>query len=455
MPPSSAKSVPRRNCPSILSWSQNARGAAPPIRGLKAPPGSRAIVVCVRGCLIACLLAAVGCNTDLTTIDSFPIEVDLSSGAVTIPAEANGESIVATIDTLSPITVVDSFVAPGPVPIPRQREVDLTFMDATSGVTRAIFREVGAFDVHPCPDNGELCRVGEISSSVEINAIIGGDLLSRGAVRFDFPAATMSFFPNIAGNAAARGRSCDAVFESPFAGGGTLQISGAEIVYGSHRVAVSACMHYDAMAAADVDRGADALLIMSTGLGTSILSESAYERYHSLAGSKLAPPLVDLPAATLDTPSGRLSGKLGSIRRIALVGEGSDERGPCKELYASHIMAAELCYDDDAGIDPCPCPDESPFCATAGAIEIDEAIAVVIVSDLEPMLQALRAELRPRLPEVDGLLGVNAMAKLGIDVDYPGKRVVLRCEDDSNCITRPAVRTRNSLDEINACPNMP
>ena len=414
-----------------------------------------AIVTRVRGCLTACLLVAVGCDTDLTTIDPFPVAIDLASGGVVIPVEANGEMIVASIDTLSPITVVDSFVAPGPAPTPRRHEVAVTFLDAISGVARASFREVGAFDVHPCPDEGALCRVGESGSSVEINAIIGGDLLSRSALRFDFPAATMRLFPNIAGDNAARGRSCDAVFESPFAGGGTLQISGAEILYGSHRVAIAACMHYDVMAAAEVDRGAAALFIVSTGLGTSILSESAYARYRGVAGSKLAPPLDDLPSAVLDTPSGPLSGKLGSIRRIALVGEGSDRRGPCKELYASHIMAAELCNDASAGIDPCPCPDESPFCATAGAIEIDEAIAVVIVSDLEPLLQALRAELRPALPEVDGLLGVNAMRKLGIDIDYPGERVIARCLDDTNCITRPAVRTRTSLDEINACPNMP
>jgi hypothetical protein len=106
---------------------------------------------------------------------------------------------------------------------------------------------------------------------------------------------------------------------------------------------------------------------------------------------------------------------------------------------------------DQLSLDQCPCADDDRFCPTAGAMELGEPIAVAVVPDDLPLLQALRAEVRPSLPEIDGLLGLDALAALRIDLDYPNDRVLLGCRDVDRCRPRPGVRSLSSLDQLVAC----
>lgn len=407
----------------------------------------------------------MGCSTEASVVDPFPVPVDLDSGVVLVPVTTVAgadptDQVLATVDTLSPFTVVDSYQPGEPVQTPRRRRVDLTLYDATSpGVARAQFQGVSALDLHPCSDDS-LCQVGADGATAQIGAIIGADVLSRVAVRFDFFPSdnpTLRFFPDIAGDDAARGRACEAVFSRPFAGGGTVSIAGAEVAFSPLRIAIGTCLNYDTESPDAVEHGTAALLLVATGLSTTILSESAYQRYAELVDDPaVAPPVDELPPISLHISSGTssssVSGRLGSVNRMALVGEGSSIRGPCQELWANHLMASEACYN---GVTTCPCKDNTRFCSTAAAIELATSIQVAVVSDLEPLLQSLRDQLRPQLPELDGLLGVNAMAKLGVDVDYPNNRVVMRCLDTADCRSRPEVRTRTSLPDILGCPGMP
>lgn len=397
-------------------------------------------------------LGVAGCGGgDL--IDPFPVSIDTASGAALLTASAglDGERIPAVLDTMAPITIVDGFVPGEPVPSPRRRQIDLAVYAGTgdSAIPRAEFLGVSAFEIHPCPDGGAFCELGVDDSRTQFRAIVGADVMSRGAVRFDLPASSVTFFPDIAGDDEARGRACDAVFPSPFTGGGTLTLGGAEVVFSSSRIAIGTCLHYDATRS---QAGADMLMVLSTGVTISLLSESAYERYRARVGDAgQAPALGDLPPGEVHLPSGTIAARMGTVTRAALVGEGSDERGPCQEVYANHVLSANACRAADPPVTPCPCADGRTFCSTAAVIELDRSFPIAVISDLDPLLQALRDELRPEYPEVDGILGLGALAPTSIDVDYRNSRVLARCDDPTECAARPAVRSLDKLREIAAC----
>jgi hypothetical protein len=165
----------------------------------------------------------------------------------------------------------------------------------------------------------------------------------------------------------------------------------------------------------------------------------------------IAPALADLSTAMLHLPSGSISARMATITRAALVGQGSDQRGPCQEVYANHVLSVNGCRNDSAPVRPCPCADNRTFCSTAATIELRDSFPVAVISDLAPLLQALRDELRPGYPEVDGILGLGALGPTSIDIDYQNQRVLARCSDGSNCSARPEVRSLNRLSEIAAC----
>lgn len=413
-----------------------------------------------------CALAA--CSSSGVDVDQFPVEVDTTSGPVLIELDSNGDDrFLAVVDTMSPLTIVDGFRAGDEVATPRRRNIDLTLYatdGSTNPVARTRYTGVDVLDIHPCPvqvtdpDNPppeQECQLGPGGSQRTINGVLGSDLLSRNAVRFDFSASTINFFPDIAGDDAARGRACDAVFSSPFHGGGTLRISGAEISFTGRRIALGACLAFDARADInEIDRGVDALFLVSTALGTSIISESTYARYRAFVDG--TPALASLPTETVHLISGAVTARRASINQMALVGEEADDRGPCKEMFANHFMAVQGCNAPDFAGD-CPCTDAN-FCRTGAVLELStdgdaSGIDVLVIGDSHPLLQELRDELRPGLPEVDGILGVDTLSALSMDIDYPNNRVVARCTDSNRavCAARPKVLTIDSAPEVDSC----
>jgi len=82
----------------------------------------------------------------------------------------------------------------------------------------------------------------------------------------------------------------------------------------------------------------------------------------------------------------------------------------------------------------------------------------VVVADDDPLLQSLRAELRPEQPEIDGILGVHALATTEFDVDYPNNRLLLRCVG-GGCVARPTFidsGSRRTIDDcVDAAPRGP
>jgi len=197
-------------------------------------------------------------------------------------------------------------------------------------------------------------------------------------------------------------------------------------------------------------RGVDALLVLSTALGTSILNETTYAQLRALDAT--TPPLDMLPVSTVFLPSGPLAGRLTVVSSLALVGNSSsDPRAPCRQMYAHHFLAKRDCTSADTD---CPCIDED-FCSVPAMVTISPAtqISVLVVPDNTPMLQALRAELRPDRPEVDGILGTEALQALELDIDYAHDRLLARCVDRTSCQARAELDDRDARPYVNGCNN--
>jgi len=407
----------------------------------------------VRTAALACSITALGaalagCSlitdsfvTNEFSGDQYPIDVELASGAVMIGLRQDGApDRDAVLDLLSPITIVD----PGPGVPASVSQQDVLLLGG--GTPRARLENAQLVAVHPCDEDD--CTVGPGTAPVPYQAVVGADVLAGDAVRLRLGSSQVFVLPDVGGDDSDRSRACDAVFPSPYRGGGTLVIAGTELPFGGRRVALQTCLGANPdPGMPQSKRGADALLVASTGIGTTILGETAYARYR--LANPAAPALDTLPDATVHLPSGPVSGKLATLTSLALVATSSSTpRAPCRQVYGSHLILRRDCV----ATDDCPCEKGATFCSIPAVVELSAptALDVLVVVDGDPTLQALRTELRPDQPEVDGILGTNALRTVEVDIDYPHNRVLARCTGDG-CITRPGLNARSDRTQIQGC----
>jgi hypothetical protein len=425
--------------------------------------------------------------------DPFPIAVDTSTGAIVVGLRQDGQpDRVAVLDLLSPITTIES----GNENIPSLYYADLTLLGKRAGsdlldLPRARFVQAQVITIHPCDFGDETCTIGEPAPAAQrgFSGILGADTLAGDDVRLRLGDDQLFILPDVGGDDRARSLDCDAVFRSPYRGGGTLVPAGTELPFGNRRIAVQACLGQDedpflgaAFSALPeggtvppltptmfTQRGANVLLVVSTSIGISILGETAYERYRLTdLGAR---PLPELADRTVYLPSGPVTGKLATITRLALVAAPtSNALSPCRQLYAHRILAAltivasECLQNSQTGTIDCPCKLGDAFCPVPAILELGQlahaatdqpappgAIDFLIVPDTDPTLQALRTELRPDQPEVDGILGTAVLRAAEIDVDYPHDRLVARCAVEGTCKTLPQLAQTDDRCQINHC----
>jgi hypothetical protein len=150
---------------------------------------------------------------------------------------------------------------------------------------------------------------------------------------------------------------------------------------------------------------------------------------------------IHLPAG------GFMDVRLGTIPTAAFVHDESVTRGPCQELVASRVMERQGCQDADAA--NCVCGTEQA-CAAGGSIEIGHVfegqtrgpeIQVGVIEETHPMIQAVRTELRPKVADIDGFLGMDILGELIVDLDYPHDRLIARCvaPEEGHCLVRPRI----------------
>jgi len=394
--------------------------------------------------------SATGCDyltssfeTNSFSGDPYPIEVETSSGALVVGLAEDGRSGVrnTVLDVLSPITVVDRGAD-------KQLSVDsitLTLYGITAtgefGEPRARFEDKSVVTLHPCDLTTAVCEVGSDTMPRSFDAVLGMDAFSGDALRIRRATNELFVFPDIAGDDLHRSRACDAVFPSTFRGGGTLMLGGTEVQFPNRRIAIDTCLAPNPTGETQRDRGLDALLVLSTALGPTLLNEAIYARYQQL--DPAAPALESLPEQIVNLPSGPVAGRVTSLPAIALVGNlPSNPRAPCRQVYAHHLLATQNC---GPGID-CPCADGQTFCSVPAVVELAPTgrLTVLIVPNDNPTLQALRTELRPDRPEVDGILGSEALDALELDIDYPNGRLLARCVDRQTCGARITIADRDS-----------
>lgn len=392
---------------------------------------------------IATIAATGGCSlltdsfvTNEFSGDPYPIEVDTTSGAVLVGVREGDVDRVGVLDALSPITLID----PGPDASPViDRATLLVLGKRASGaldLPRAQLTDAKVVKLHPC-DDAE-CAVGTAGIERGYGAIIGADALAGDALRLRLGDSRVSILADVAGGEIERGEQCDAVYPSPYRGGGTLVIAGAELSFSGRRVIMPTCLGADPdPLRPQSERGTDALMLISTAIGPSLLGEATYARYRLVDPSM--PELTALPLETVFLASGPVEGHAVTLPNLALVARsGSTPRAPCRHVFGHHLLLQRDCVVGD----DCPCDNNDRFCPMPALVELAPAagIPVLVIPDDNATLQALRAELRPNQPEVDGILGTSALGALELDVDYPHDRVLARC-------TTEACRMRVALPE--------
>jgi hypothetical protein len=426
----------------------------------------------LRAALCACLLAGCDLITDSFVTnefsgDEYPIFVDTSSGALRMGLRQSGvPDRSAILDVLSPVTLVD----PGPSAAPSIDTVSITLLGQRTPTDpadhpRAVLVDKQVISIHPCEETVAPCVIGPTTAPIEYGAIVGADALAGDAVRLRLGDDQIFVLPDIGGEEVYRTRACDGVFPSPYRGGGTLLIGGTELPFGGRRIAVATCLGDLPTARwSQGYRGADALFVMSTSIGPSLIGESAYRRYVDAHPPCLPPtppdvdpecppippPFESLPEGTINLPSGPVDGRFGTIPNLALVAASSaTPRAACRQVYASHFMLQRNCNTAD----DCPCEDpQDVFCGAPAILHVapPAGIPIFVVADSNATLQALRAELRPNQAEVDGILGTSAMKTAEIDVDYPHNRLLVRCSGEG-CITRPQITEASDRNQARGC----
>ena len=326
----------------------------------------------VRLRVLALALLAGGCDliTDSFVIndfsgDPYPILVETDSGAVVVGIRQQGRADrVALVDLLSPVTIFD----PGPGVAPIVTSADLTILglrepEGALDLPRAYVDGARTIEVHPCQAEG--CAVGVPAMPRPYGAIVGADVLAGDAVRLRLGDNQISILADIGGDEEDRAYACDAVFPSPYRGGGTLVIAGTELAFGGRRITLPSCLGANPdPEVSPAQRGADALLVASTGLGVTLLGAAAYERYRiARPGS---PAIETLPEDSVLLPSGPITGRRTTIDRLALVATSSTTpRAPCRSVFGHHQLAARNCTSED----DCICEEGDRFCAVPGVVE--------------------------------------------------------------------------------------
>jgi hypothetical protein len=457
----------------------------------------RAAAIAAAGALAGCTLITDSFLTNDFSGDPFPTQVDATSGALLVGMQPLDGSAprTAVLDLLSPFTLRDQDAMADPKADPTLSTVDVMLLgkDASGrlNLPRARFPQAELITLHPCPSvNGDdtsqppactvadpsrrlpACAVGTPADLRPFDGVVGADVLAGDAIRLRLADQEIFVLADIGGSDRSRTLACEAVFTSPYRGGGTLLISGTELPFGNRRITLSACLGQgkdpDAMSSDPAllkQHGADALFVVSTSIGISILGEAAYGRYRALPDVN-APELAQLPVDTVCLPSGSITGRRATLDQIALVGPSiSNGLSPCRQIYAHRMLAdgpvarnpdpSASCGTVAAAFGGCPCKDGSSFCAVPAVVELTPAarIDVLVVPDTEPTLQALRTELRPDQPEVDGILGTNVLRGAEIDVDYPHDRLIARCtqQDPTGCRIRPQLTEAGDRCQINRC----
>lgn len=333
-------------------------------------------------------------------------------------------------------------------------------------VVRGRFRAIESLPLNLRPDGPEV--------------VLGASLLRNFSIEFDFAKPAMTFwarqgagegFLSAAGFAVIRfnlrgGAELTAESRPDFLGlTGPVEVpatrvmlracAGADLFDPDAMVAQQCCQRSDAVVKAT---GVNLALVLATGVGPMVLSQSAWER---VAAVQAIPLPVPVPGPPLFIPS--VSAPLtevswSTLPRLALVNQELDDAnnpGACVDLgRARRLEWVE--HHPNACVQPCDTdPRDTGKAQNAAAyVELVGEIQVAVVPDGTPLLQGLRAEIRPEGPEVDGLIGANALAQTKMELDYisnPGRAIFSCSVGRPGCFASPRCPRLSDAGDFRAC----
>jgi hypothetical protein len=216
--------------------------------------------------------------------------------------------------------------------------------------------------------------------------------------------------------------------------------------------------------------GVDLSLLVDTGIGPLVLSATAWNRVVSSAAARnpplLLPPVLPSAApsatplwvASWPTPIQVLA--WAAIPRYALINleaGANDDPGPCVELARARrteVVSYDTVMNPTAPTHLCaqPCdldPNQSGEAQNSAAyLEIGGNVPVAVISDVDPFLQGLEFDVLPEGPQLDGLVGAQALGAARVELDYLSSpsRAVFSCE---------ANVPRSSCWAAARCPQLP
>jgi hypothetical protein len=265
-------------------------------------------------------------------------------------------NVRALIDSGSPINVLqqnaravalpDGSLVSGSVIINLSRVTgDLSLLDgAQPDIVRFSFKEQEVLDLPVNP-------VG-LTTPVSIRGVLGFSLLSNFSVHLSYETdATITLRDLITDTNGELAEDCDsrrlltaggfaserclAVVSSEPKGGGTFLLGNEELQLPASRVVVPMCLvpeafdpTSDEQIAPTATTGTPVSALMATGLGISLISESAFARLQATS----AEPLTPSASTEIHLPSGTETVRLVSIPRVAVVSDQTFDLGPCGEL---------------------------------------------------------------------------------------------------------------------------
>jgi hypothetical protein len=420
-----------------------------------------------------------GCGQDCCVVDQEPIPVSRAPlgqgpapGALLARAQppGGGTAFSMVVDTASPVTILASPATTGTLEI-TQRGFDLLDGSDPAPATarvRARFRDLGLFTLPLGPVGGATTLPG---------GVVGGDLLRAFSVELRFAGPCPDVDAGAAGPGCSsvtfwrhQGATLDFLEDAgyavvrftPFGGGETTAQSPADFlglqapvtlpptrvvfracaaprVFSRTEPREACCARGDEIARAS---GADLSLLLATGVGPMVLSQSAWARVSALLQTPPAMTSAPLLVATWPTP---IAATWTTMPRYALV-DGFDppstgDEGPCVDLGRARRIEwteAQIASTGQAQpavgacVQPCDTdPSQTGESLNSAAyIELGGAIPVAVVDDAEPFLQALRFDIRPEGPDIDGLVGAAALGAARVELDYINDtpRAIFSCE---------------------------
>jgi len=443
------------------------------------------------------LLPLGACSDPCCTVDGFPIDLlskasNPTRGGLLAKAQDRtlGE-VQLSIDSSSPLT----FYRAGADERPQMTRRSFDLLGATprgdgTFPKRAAFNNIAVLPVALDPDGPAI--------------VVGGDLLRAFSIQIEFPIPAITFWtgpgaPDFfygAGQCAGTPENplCYSVLHFNLLGGGELNAVSepdflgltGPVEFSATRVLLRACAVPPAVdpvadpqplccsraAAATLARGTNLSLVVATGVGPLVLSESAWTRVAAAAvANGFAAPPTPSAAGPLFLPS--LNAPLttvtwSTVPRLVLVDLEADTTanpGACVELAQARRLEWVERHRLDvspACVQPCDTDVREPSKAknAAAYVELGGDISVAIVPDGAPFLQTLRAELRQQGPQVDGLLGTDALAQTTMELDYTASpaRAVFSCAPGTpraNCWSSPRCVRQASPGEVHSCFGLP